>query len=81
MPAFFIRFKGMLTKQERKRLEAGGITIERKEHSMRVGLVKTGRPIFTVGVEADSEDEALAQVREALDPDTANFSDWSVGPA
>lgn len=81
MPAFVVRFKGMLTKQERGRLEAAGIEIERKEHSMRVGLVKTGRPIFTVRIEAASEDEALAQVREALDPDTANFSNWEAEPA
>jgi hypothetical protein len=76
MPAFFVRFKGMLTRQERRRLEAAGITIERKEGSVRIGIIRTGRPIFTVGVEAASEDEALAKVREALDPDTANFSNW-----
>jgi hypothetical protein len=81
VPVFFVRFKGMLTRQERERIEAADIKIERKEASMRVGLVKTGRPIFTVRVEADSEDEALAKVRQALDPDTANFSNWESGPA
>jgi len=78
---FFVRFKGMLNRQERERLEAAGITIERKESSMQIGIVKTGRPIFTVRVEAASEDEALAKVREALDPDTANFSNWESEPA
>jgi hypothetical protein len=81
VPAFFVRFKGMLTKQERERLEAAGIKIERKEHSMRIGLVRTGRPIFTVRVEAASEDEALQAVKAALDPDAANFSNWESGPA
>jgi hypothetical protein len=81
VPAFFVRFKGMLTRQERERLEAVGVKIERKEHSMRIGIVKTGRPIFTVRVEADSEDEALAKVRAAIEPDTANFSNWEFGPA
>jgi hypothetical protein len=76
MAIFCVRFKGMLTRQERQRLDAAGITIERKERSMQIGIVKTGRPIFTVRVEASSEDEALAKVREALDPDTANFSNW-----
>lgn len=80
MPAFVVRFKGMLTRQERSRLEAAGITIERKERSMRIGLVKTGRPIFTVHVEAASEDEALQAVKAALDPDTANFSNWESEP-
>lgn len=81
MAAFFVRFKGMLTGQERERLEAAGIEVEHKEASMRVGLVETGRPIFTVHVEAPSEDEALAKVRAALEPDTANFSNWESGPA
>jgi hypothetical protein len=81
VPAFLVRFKGMLTRQERERLAAAGITIESKERSMLIGLVKTGRPIYTVGVEADSEDEAMAKVRGALDPDTGNFSDWESGPA
>jgi hypothetical protein len=81
MPAFAVRFKGMLTKQDREQLKAAGIAIEHKEGSMRIGIVKTGRPIFTVQVEAASEDEALAKVREALEPDTANFSNWESGPA
>jgi hypothetical protein len=81
VPAFLVRFKGMLTRQERERLAAAGITIEAKERSMCIGVVKTGRPIYTVRVEADSEDEAMARVRGALDPDTGNFSDWDVESA
>jgi hypothetical protein len=81
VPAFLVRFKGMLTRQERERLEAAGITIESTERSMRIGLVKTGRPIYTVRVEADSEDEAVLAVKAALDPDAANFSCWESAPA
>lgn len=29
-------------------------------------------------VEASSADEALSKVREALEPDTGNFTDWDV---
>ncbi|HEX7279740.1 MAG TPA: hypothetical protein VF255_08975 [Solirubrobacterales bacterium] len=81
MPAFFVRFKGMLTRQERERLETAGVEIEHKEASLRMGIVRTGRPIFTVRVDASSEDEALAKVRTALDPDTGNFSNWESEPA
>jgi hypothetical protein len=38
-------------------------------------------PTYTARVEAASEDEALQKVREALDPDTGNFSNWEVQPA
>lgn len=81
MPAFLVRFKGMLTKNEREELDAADVKIERKERSLKIGLVKTGVPIYTVRVEASSEDEALTKVREALDPDTANFSNWESEPA
>lgn len=81
MPIYLVRFKGMLTRNERERLAAAGITVEGKEKSMQIGIVKTGRPIFTVRVEASSEAEALEKVREALDPDTANFSNWESEPA
>lgn len=80
MPELVVRFKGMLTKNGRERLEQAGIAVEGKERSMRVGVVKTGRPIFTVRVEATSEEEALQKVREALEPDTANFSNWQAVP-
>jgi hypothetical protein len=81
VPAFLVRFKGMLTRQERERLAAAGITIESSEGSMRIGLVKTGRPIYTVRVEADAENEAVQAVKAALDPDAANFSNWESAPA
>jgi len=81
VPAFFVRFKGMLTRQERERLDSAGIAVEAKERSIRIGIVKTGRPIFTVRVEAASEDEALQAVKAALDPDAANFSNWESEPA
>jgi hypothetical protein len=81
MPFFAVRFKGMLTKDERERLKAAGVKIVGHEPSMRIGLVKTGVPIYTVHAEAASEQEAMAKVREALEPDTANFSNWETGPA
>jgi len=81
VPDFLVRFKGMLTKEERERLEAAGITIVSRERSMRIGVVKTGLPVYTVRLEAASEQEALQKVREALDPDTGNFSNWETGPA
>jgi len=71
----------MLTRQERERFAAAGIVIVAKERSMRIGLVKTGRPIYTVRVEAGSEDEAVQAVKAALDPDSANFSNWESEPA
>ena len=86
MPTFAVRFKGMLTKDERERLAAAGLEIAGSESSMvagsaETGTVGTGRPIYTVMVEASSPEEALAAVREALEPDTANFSNWEAGPA
>jgi hypothetical protein len=80
MPAYEVRFKGMLNQDERQRLAQAGVAIRRQERSQRFGLVKTGQPIFTVEVEADSEEEALQAVRAALDPDTGNFSGWEVRP-
>jgi hypothetical protein len=81
MTAYLVRFKGMLTRKDREQLEAAGIKIENKERSMKIGVIKTGVPIFTVRIDAASEAEALAKVREALDPDTANFSNWESEPA
>jgi hypothetical protein len=85
MPPFAVRFKGMLTKEERQRLTAAGIEITSSEPSMQTGFeggsLGTSRPIYTAAVEAASEEEALAKVREALEPDTANFSNWEAGPA
>jgi hypothetical protein len=86
MPAFHVRFKGMLTGHERERLAAAGIHLEGRESSMIVGspetgTASTGRPIYTVSVESGSAEEALKRVRDALEPDTANFSGWEVSPA
>jgi len=39
------------------------------------------RPIYTVSVEAASAEEALQRVRNAIEPDTANFTGWEVKPA
>lgn len=44
-------------------------------------MTPTGRPIYTVSVEASSADEALTKVRNAIEPDTANFSGWEAEPA
>jgi hypothetical protein len=86
MPAFAVRFKGLLTKDERERLLAAGIEVASSRSSMtagteETGTVGTGRPIYTVRVEAPSEHEALMKVREAIEPDTSNFSGWEAGPA
>jgi hypothetical protein len=86
MPSFHVRFKGMLTGQERERLTAAGVRLEGSRSSMTVGspetgTTPTGRPIYTVSVEANSAEEALIKVREAIEPDTANFSGWEAEPA
>jgi len=83
MPSFHVRFKGILTGQERERLTAAGIRLEGSRSSMIVGspetgTAPTGRPIYTVSVEADSAEEALTKVRNAIEPDTANFANWEV---
>jgi hypothetical protein len=46
-----------------------------------MATIPTGRPIYTVKLEASDEQEALARVRAAIEPDTANFSGWEAGPA
>jgi hypothetical protein len=86
MPVFAVRFKGMLTKDEHERLAAAGIELAGSRSSMttgseETGTVITGRPIYTVTLEAPSDREALARVREAIEPDTANFSGWEAVPA
>lgn len=85
MPVFAVRFKGMLTGDESRRLAAAGIELAGSKASMRVrtgetATIPTGRPIYTVKLEATSEQEALAKVRAAIEPDTANFSGWEAGP-
>jgi hypothetical protein len=84
-PVFAVRFKGMLTKEERERLAAAGIYLTGSRSSMtagteETGTVGTGRPIYTVTLEAATQDEALAAVREAIEPDTSNFSGWEASP-
>ena len=86
MPVFAVRFKGMLTKAERERLDASGIELAGSRSSMMAGSEETGtvaigRPIYTVTLEATTEDEAIARVRDAIEPDTANFSGWEAVPA
>ncbi len=76
MARFRVRFKGLLNKNERARLAAAGIALEASEPTEVGGIAGAGRPIYTVSAEASSPQEALATVREALDPDTGNFSDW-----
>jgi hypothetical protein len=78
MAGYRVRFKGMLNRSERLRLVAAGILVDSSETSSVGGIPGAGRPTYTVSVEASSADEALAKVREALEPDTANFSDWGV---
>jgi hypothetical protein len=78
MASFRVRFKGILNRSERGRLAAAGIALESSEPSSVGGIPGAGRPIYTVSVEADSPERALTLVREALDPDTGNFSDWEV---
>lgn len=81
MARFRVRFKGMLNKSERVRLAETGIDLEGSEPSSVGGIPGAGRPVYTVGVEAASPEEALTAVREALDPDTGNFSNWETEPA
>lgn len=81
MPIFSVRFKGMLNKPECERLDRAGIQIKGQEPSLQIGHIKTGVPIYTVHLEATSEDEALLKVRTALGPDTGNFANWETGPA
>ncbi len=84
MPIFAVQFKGLMTGDERERLTAAGIELKGSKTSMtagdpETGTVGTGRPIYTVTVEANSEREALAKVRAAMEPDTSNFSGWEAG--
>jgi hypothetical protein len=83
MPSFHVRFKGMLTGQERERLTAAEIRLEGSRPSMttgtpETGTARTGRPIYTVSLEANSSQEALLLVKEAIEPDVVNFSNWEV---
>jgi hypothetical protein len=81
MAEFRVRFKGMLNKSERECLVAAGILVDSSEPSSIGGIPGAGRPVYIASVEATSADEALMKVREALEPDTGNFSDWEVEEA
>lgn len=76
MPVHAVRFKGILHKTHFERLKKGGVEIQSKEPSMQIGSIKTGRLIYTVTLEADSPQAALARVRELLVPDTSTFVNW-----
>lgn len=78
MASFSVRFKGMLNKSERERLVAAAILVDSSEPSSVGGIPGAGRPTYIASVEAGSADGALTKVREALEPDTANFSNWEV---
>lgn len=81
MARYRVRFKGMLNKSERARLAEAGVTFEGSDPTSVGGIPGAGRPIYTVSVEATSAEDALTKVREALDPDTGNFSNWEAEPA
>lgn len=81
MPAYSVRFKGLLFKAHYERLPTAGIEIRASEPSMEIGGIKTGEPINTALVEADSEGQAVLLVKAALVPDDINFSDWEAAPA
>lgn len=78
MASFSVRFKGMLNKSERERLVAAAILVDSSEPASIGGIPGTGRPTYIASVEASSADEALMKVRDALEPDTGNFSNWEV---
>jgi hypothetical protein len=78
MARYRVRFKGMLNRAERERLAGAGIALEGSEPSSVGGIPGAGRPVYSVGVEAESPEQALATVRETLDPDTGNFANWEV---
>jgi ATP phosphoribosyltransferase len=81
MASFAVRFKGVLFKLHLERLEDAGITLESSEPAMQIGPIKTGEPINTVLVDADSEEQAIATVKAKLTPDDVNFSSWEADPA
>jgi hypothetical protein len=81
MTTFSVRFKGLLFKTHHERLRDAGIVLRSSEPSVQIGMIKTGEPINTVSVEADSEQEALEAVEAALGIDAVNFSAWESGEA
>jgi hypothetical protein len=81
MVSFAVRFKGILFKLHLKRLKAAGIVLVSSEPGMQIGGIKTGEPVNTVLVDAGSEEQAIASVRQKLTPDDVNFSNWEAEPA
>jgi hypothetical protein len=81
MATYFVRFKGLLFKAHYERLPKAGIEVQASEPSMEIGGIKTGEPINTALVEADSEEQAMLVVKAALIPDDINFSGWEAAPA
>jgi hypothetical protein len=81
MPSFAVRFKGLLFKSHCARLSAAGIELVSSEPSMQIGPIKTGEPVNTVLVEADSEQQAIATVKAKLTPDDVNFTEWEAEQA
>lgn len=76
MPTYSVRFKGLLFRAHYERLPKDGIELQSSEPSMQIGSIKTGEPIHTALVEADSEEQAMWAIKAALVPDDINFSDW-----
>jgi hypothetical protein len=79
MATFSVRFKGLLFKKHYEQLHDAGIVYLTNEPSVQIGMIKTGEPINTVSVEADSEQEALEAVEAALGVDATVFSGWECG--
>lgn len=76
MPTYSVRFKGLLFKAHYERFDQVGIDFKSSEPSMQIGEIKTGEPINTALVEADSEEQAVLVIKAALVPDDINFSNW-----
>ena len=76
MPSYTVRFKVLLFKAHRERLDRARIVLESSKPGMQIGAIKTGEPINTVRVEAGSEQEAVTAVQKVLVPDDVNFANW-----
>lgn len=78
MPTYSVRFKGLLFKAHYEHFDRAGIDFKSSEPSMQMGPIKTGEPINTVVLDADSAEQAVDIVKAVLVPDDSNFSDWEV---
>lgn len=74
--SYSVRFKGLLFKAHYERFDRAGIDFKSSEPSMQIGPIRTGEPINTVVLDADSAEQAVATVKAVLVPDDGNFSDW-----